>query len=222
LGDLRGATEKTSSFSRSISKLEKMGWLSESYSVEDARKKLVRLTVKGRHRLRSFSQTSPKPIPEVLTGSLPKTSMRHYLTAKTALNIPSDEGTGDWHFFEMFVGSHGRKAGPFFIAGINVSDTFDILGLEGIADESEKLRELGLECNGPVYAASHYRAMADLIYYRLQDGVGLDSYKINEWFPALNDQGKLIAMLQVLATGIEQSKEKQLNNWLRDQKLCLS
>jgi hypothetical protein len=35
--------------------------------------------------------------------TLPETNIKHYLTAITALNIYSEDGTGDWYFSENFL-----------------------------------------------------------------------------------------------------------------------
>jgi hypothetical protein len=37
--------------------------------------------------------------------TLPETNIKHYLTAITALNIYSEDGTGDWYFSENYVSS---------------------------------------------------------------------------------------------------------------------
>ena len=71
-----------------------------------------------------------QPVPEAaqVAERLPATSQRHYLTGKTALNIPSPEGTGDWHFVETFKGFAGRPPGNFAVAGIDLYDTRQWLG----------------------------------------------------------------------------------------------
>ncbi|WP_419600808.1 hypothetical protein [Thiolapillus sp.] len=59
--------------------------------------------------------------------TVPETSKEHYLTGITALNIPSDEGTGDWHFHNTFY-----ETGDFVpkkcIAGIDILSTTETLG----------------------------------------------------------------------------------------------
>jgi hypothetical protein len=58
-----------------------------------------------------------------------QTTEEHYLTGLSALNIPSKEGTGDWHFGDFFKGSFGRSPGPFLLSGIDMPSTNKMFGL---------------------------------------------------------------------------------------------
>jgi hypothetical protein len=97
----------------------------------------------------------------------PETSMRHYLTGTTALNIPlPEEGNGDWHFIEAFYGRHHR-APKIFTAGEGEAwNTNSIFGNFGIYECSTTLRKSGLNIpqNQKIYTAGHYRAVLDMLY----------------------------------------------------------
>lgn len=213
---LRENKKQTSSFSRSITRLTGANWISTKKDPSDGRGKQLRLTAKGRHRLKPLLSNSNKSAQKGIEETIPQTTRRHYLTAKTALNIPSADGTGDWHFFEIFKGVHGRKPGPFFVSGVNIADTYDIFNDAGIADYSELLRKAGIELKFPVFAADHFRAMADLVYQKLKDGKGLESYQPEEWFPAKSDRNKLRVMLDKLKSHLEQDQIKVLTSWMME------
>lgn len=219
LAALRGSQKQTSSFSRSIAKFTEAKWISTKKDPDDGRGKQVRLTTKGRHRLKPLVSKSKTTALLEVEETIPQTTRRHYLTAKTALNIPSTEGTGDWHFFEMFQGTHGRKPGPFFVSGVNVADTYDIFNDMGIDDYSELLRRVGIDVKLPVFAADHYRAMADLIYQRLQDDKGLQSYRAEDWFPAVSDRKKLRDVLNKLKPHLESAQINKLTSWMKEQSI---
>ncbi|MAY42513.1 MULTISPECIES: MarR family winged helix-turn-helix transcriptional regulator [unclassified Neptuniibacter] len=214
LNELRGDTGKTSSFSRSVTKLVSNNWISTCKDPHDSRSKLVRLTVKGRNKLKK--QLKPElieyhenhPISEI-----PYTTKRRYLTGLAALNLPSDEGTGDWHFIETFKGSHGRSPGPFFVAGDNYVDTYSVFGSEGIEDQTKNLEEAGVISHKKIFAANHYRAMADMIFQRLYDGNGIDSYVADDWFPEGESKRKLAVMLDKLEPVLRKEQMKDLRVW---------
>lgn len=131
------------------------------------------------------------------TPGWPATSPVHYLTAWTALNIPSPEGTGDWHFAETFEGVFGRPPGPFCIAGLNTRDTTSLLGVEGVFDARERLERYGLALPpGPVYAADHYRALADWWLDAVVRGYALEfDLHLRDWLPEAGEQRQLRRLL---------------------------
>ena len=61
----------------------------------------------------------------------PKTTPRRYLTGMTALNIPSPEGTGDWHFHAEFFGLPPERPPHYKLSGIDLPDTRAFLAAGG-------------------------------------------------------------------------------------------
>jgi hypothetical protein len=99
--------------------------------------------------------------------TIPATSERHYLTGKTALNVPNEDNTfADWHFDEVFLSGRGR----FRVAGLDFPDTSALLGDYGIRECAQVLRRFGviLDDGVRVYAATHIRALLDLLVASLQ------------------------------------------------------
>lgn len=102
-----------------------------------------------------------------MTNTIPPTSEKEYLTGRTALNIPYEDGTfADWHFSEVFLSGRGG----FHRAGKEVPDTSEILGSYGIRECSDVLRRFGVpvEEGKKVYAANHIRAILDLVLRSIQ------------------------------------------------------
>lgn len=98
--------------------------------------------------------------PSVLTT--PQTLPTRYISGIAALNILSDEGTGDWHAQAIFHLPR-RKAPRSFLAGEGTgTNTLPLLGTDGIYDCAETLDGMHVDHpHGPVYAANHARATAD-------------------------------------------------------------
>ncbi|WP_198266663.1 hypothetical protein [sulfur-oxidizing endosymbiont of Gigantopelta aegis] len=103
-------------------------------------------------------------IKNLIKCTVPKTNKEHYLTSITALNIPSDEGTGDWHFYDAFYET-ADFVPKKYVAGIDTLSTNEILGDNGVYDAYSVLVETGLQpITDNVYAADHYRAVADMVF----------------------------------------------------------
>ena len=85
----------------------------------------------------------------------PETSMRAYIRGGTALNIPSEEGTGDWHIWGGICAIRETSVG-----GRDYAATEEVLGVVGFF-ECAKVGSVPVGVS--VYAANHYRAVGNLI-----------------------------------------------------------
>src|SRR3981081_1884443 len=95
--------------------------------------------------------------------SIPNTSPTRYLSGVVALNIISEKGTGDWHQ-DLFLRPRAKVARSFIIERGQAVDPSALLGTVGISDASGMLAAMHVpHPDGPVYAASHARAIADLV-----------------------------------------------------------
>jgi hypothetical protein len=97
---------------------------------------------------------------------LPHTSEQNYITGKAALNVPNEDGSfADWHFDEVFLSGRGKIR----IAGQDTPETATLLGNYGIRECGGVLRRFGvsLPTNDKVYAASHIRAILDMVLYSI-------------------------------------------------------
>lgn len=199
--------------SLTLSRLHNSGWISTREApVSD--QSAVRLTVKGRHKLQKLpGQTSADSSSKF---SWPATSNTHYFTGKTALNIPSATGTGDWHMIETFEGGFGREPGPFFIAGSNYADSSPVFGTDRIYDAGPTLRKFGIDAPEHVFAADHFRAMADMLLYWISQHKSVAHYQADEWFPAAEDKTELQSVLIQLYPILDKTGENILKQWIRE------
>ncbi|QSA99351.1 hypothetical protein JWZ97_19840 (plasmid) [Methylococcus sp. EFPC2] len=147
--------------------------------------------------------------------ALPATTRSRYLTAETALNIPTPEGTGDWHFAETFEGYGGRRPGRFCVAGVDTLDTTLWLGQEGLFDARSRLEPYGLHLPpGPVYAADHYRALADRVITAVVAGEAFeDCLLLEDWLPEAEEQERLMRLLEKARPALSALQWRRIVAW---------
>ncbi len=155
----------------------------------------------------------------ILTAKIrtfPKTSKAHYLTGLTALNIPAPEGTGDWHFAETFEGFAGRPPGPYQLAGETLINTQPLLGDMGIFDARPRLEPYHLELPpGPVYAADHYRAIADMVLNAVvRDQPFEESIDPDDWLPKADEQARLLRLFEVAKPFLNVEQWNRIISWI--------
>jgi len=101
-------------------------------------------------------------------SNTPKT----YLSGSVALNTRSPDGTlGDWHQFVSFRPGREQRLRDFCAGSELINDTSEYFGLDGVHEYSDSLRKEGLEPSGPVYVASHFRALVDLVITFFNKGI---------------------------------------------------
>ncbi len=156
-----------------------------------------------------------------MSTPIPPTSVAHYLTGYTALNIPSPEGTGDWHTETVFRGAFGHRPGPFHVAGRNYPGSTPWLGAEGVFDCRERLIEFGFPVpEGPVWAADHYRAIADHVLSYVRDGADLMlGIQLDDWFPEPQEKQRVFARLHALRDqgAFTTAQWDEISTWMRKQ-----
>lgn len=117
------------------------------------------------------------------------TSLNCYLTARTALNIISDEMTGDWNFNNYFL-SYPSK---YYIEQTKNTPW----GQKGIVEVSEVLNKSKVFSentdSNKIYAANHYRALADLFFNRIKRNKSLKSlfFSVDDWLNTEAEKHKL-------------------------------
>lgn len=94
---------------------------------------------------------------------IPPTSPTSYISFRRALNLSlPGEHTGDRRFHDYFFGYVEPTVSP--LAGVGgIVDSTPSLGSKGVRDMSRIIADRKIQsCNGPVYVANHYRALADI------------------------------------------------------------
>ncbi len=150
-------------------------------------------------------------------SKLLSTHQGRYLTGMTALNIPSEESHGDWHFREAFFG-RGSKKPKIFIAGAGERwNTNAILGSFGVYECSDILRKLGVNIplDEEVYAANHYRAILDMIYLSIKNQQIPNYIEIDRWFDTGWQKEKLFQHIQKLESHLSKPEQELLEQWLK-------
>jgi len=147
---------------------------------------------------------------------IPQTSPTRYISGIVALNIPSERGTGDWHETSIFFTSRVRMPRSFIIERGQPFDPSDFLGSVGIYDAAAALDSMGVKHpEGPVYAASHARAIADLVIASVLRGEMLDHVGLDDWMPRGEDKAEVFELLKpVLGMLSSKNHVEVLRRWI--------
>jgi len=143
-----------------------------------------------------------------------ETTEENYLTGITALNIPTDQCTGDWHFSVCFV-VHGDATPLQQRAGIDLISTSKWLGRKGIYDCYSVLVEYGLkERVRNIYAADHYRAIADMVYFKVKNGRSINrTISLNDWLPEPHEKERMYQMIDLLRPAMNNEEWGVIEKW---------
>ncbi|MDU8350553.1 hypothetical protein RYA05_01470 [Pseudomonas syringae pv. actinidiae] len=128
---------------------------------------------------------------------IPPTSPTCYVSGISALNIPSDSGTGDWHTFATLRRPTLRKI-PLLLAGegqdFNSNAMFDS---KGVVDCTGQCTKYGIPFEvSPVYAANHIRALADMVVYYAGLKMNIASIPLDDWLNTETERRELFELLR--------------------------
>lgn len=113
-----------------------------------------------------------------------ETTPRRYISGIVALNLPTSPDSGDWHTVEMLSALNRGAPIPLRLAGENTEfDGFGYFGSEGVIEASEVIKHLGETVQGPVHVATHPRAIADMLMFRLPGASALAHLDLDAWLP---------------------------------------
>jgi hypothetical protein len=130
-------------------------------------------------------------------NAFPHTSERNYITGKAALNVPNEDGSfADWHFDEVFLSGRGKIR----IAGQDTPETAALLGNYGIRECGGVLRRFGvsLPTDDKVYAASHIRAILDMVLYSIANQRPPEHVTVHDMLDAPEDVAELQTQVKTL------------------------
>lgn len=145
----------------------------------------------------------------------PDTSPSRYLSGMVALNVPSPEGTGDWH-----------QDGTFFMGPVRIPrgllagpgcewDTTPYLGQVGVIDVSSRLDAAGIpHPEGPVWAADHARAIADMVIGHAVAGRVVAHVDLDAWMHFDEDKDAVFALLDIAMYKLSQEAAACASRWL--------
>lgn len=146
--------------------------------------------------------------------TIPETSPDRYLGGMAALNLPTAVGTGDWHQVQTFFRPR-RRLSRSFISGVGCqTDTTDLLGRAGIVDCTQVVERLRIPHQGArVFAATHARAVADLVLAAVRRGESPDFVDLDDYMPRPDDKREVFDLLQMAAAKLSANARQQVNAW---------
>lgn len=146
--------------------------------------------------------------------TIPETSLDRYLGGMAALNLPTAIGTGDWHQVQTFFRPR-RRLSRSFISGIGCqTDTTALLGRAGIVDCTQVVERLHIPHLGArVLAATHARAVADLVLAAVQRGESPEFVDLDDYMPRPEDKCEVFDLLQMAAAKLSECARQQVVAW---------
>lgn len=146
--------------------------------------------------------------------TLPPTTKRRYLGGMAALNLPSASGTGDWHFEQTFFRLREKRSRSFISGTGCLTDTNPMLGDRGIYDCTAVLDDLGIPHESPVaFAASHARAIVDLVLAAVMRGQSADFVVLDDWMPRASDKQEVFELLEKALEYLSLDQQDEVNQW---------
>lgn len=128
--------------------------------------------------------------------TLPKTTRQTYLGGHAALNVLSENGTGDWHVHDSFYIDKKKPAKSFISGDGCLTNTNHLLGDEGIFDCSSVLKQMKIPFEGEsAFAANHARATADLVLSAVLDSYSPNHVVLDDWMPRPSDKQQVFDLL---------------------------
>ena len=146
---------------------------------------------------------------------IPETNFRRYVGGRAALNLFSESGSGDWHPAAIFYGG-ATSLEPRFLAGKDCEvDTLELLGDSGIYDCSQVLKEMGLKWQGEAcYAATHERALADLVLASIRRGGTAAHLEADDLLPLRQEKQRLEDLLARARPKLNADQQRHLSAWM--------
>lgn len=147
---------------------------------------------------------------------IPPTTPFRYLSGMAALNIPSDSGTGDWHMVETFFRPR-QTLSRLFLAGDGCpDDTTPLLSDVGVYECSHILDRYQIpHPDGAVFAATHARAIADMVLVTVADGGSPAFIKLDDWMPEVEDKRAVFELLDAAISQLKTIAREKIAAWVK-------
>lgn len=132
-----------------------------------------------------------------------------------ALNLPSPLGTGDWHMEAVFFLNTEKRSRSFISGSGCATDTNQLLGEAGIYDCTQVIKELGIQHESePVYAASHSRAIADLVIDSILRCITPNHIQLDDWMPRATDKQEVFDLLNIATEHLTTEQKREVSLWM--------
>jgi hypothetical protein len=145
------------------------------------------------------------------TLTIPPTTPRRYISGIAALNV----GTGDWHSEQVLHRRPARTPRTFLVGEGADFDTIPLLGDTGIYDCAPLLDRMGVpRPSGPVWAADHARAIADLVIVAVAFGDDPSFVALDDWMPRDGDKDRVFDLLGGAMERLASASRDAVRAWL--------
>lgn len=160
---------------------------------------------------------------------VPETSFTWYLSGDGALNIHDEEPTGDWHAVNTFFDRRLTPDDePVFMAGERpegcpepygrpriVLNTNDLFGRHGLVDRTQEARGQNIRFLGErLIAASHARAIADLVMWSVRKGNSAKHVVLDDFMPTKEHKKRVHDLFEMVADRLTPQETTGLKTWL--------
>lgn len=149
---------------------------------------------------------------------IPKIPGGCYLGGMAALNLPSPDGTGDWHLEQTFFRRRDRLSRSFISGRGCCTDTNWIFGLAEIYDCTDVLDSMGILYEAaPVYAASHGRAIVDMVLDAVIRCESAEFVVLDDWMPSYLSKMRVLELLKRARPYLKASELQAIHFWKSNQ-----
>ena len=150
---------------------------------------------------------------------IPATSPTCYLSGVASLNLALSDTTGDWHFTTTFAATNQRLPLCFLVGEGREVNTLPLFGEVGIIECSAVLIKQGLPYHGEhVYAATHARAIGDMVVAAVMDGGNPGHVVLDDWMPSDSDKQEVFDLLAIVLTKCSVSQRETISDWINKSK----
>jgi hypothetical protein len=152
-----------------------------------------------------------------MTVTIPETSPTRYIGGMGALNLNSDGCTGDWHSIETFYRPTENHTRSFISGSGCATDTTALLGEAGIFECSALLDEMKIpHAEGPAYAATHARAIADLVIDAALRGKYANYLRLDDFMPRISDKQSVFDLLAMALPKLTLPQQQLVSSWQQE------
>ncbi len=148
--------------------------------------------------------------------TIPETSPTCYLSGVASLNLALSNTTGDWHFTTTFAATNQRLPVCFLVGEGREVNTLPLFGEAGIIECSSVLIKQGLSYHGEhVYAATHARAIGDMVVAAVMNGDSPEHVVLDDWMPSSSDKQEVFALLAQAWPRFTLEQRAVISIWLK-------
>jgi hypothetical protein len=155
--------------------------------------------------------------------AIPATAPRRYLSGMAALNVLSEDGTGDSHPYQFLRGGSARRPRTFLVEDGMDIDAIAILGDAGIYNCAAVLDRMGVpHPPGPVWSGEHHRAIADMVLVAVACGEDPSFVALDDWMPRDADKASVFNLLRAAMEQLAPTNRDAVRAWMDENREGLS